>query len=212
MFVYLLGTLYLEKLRKIIVVLIVLLNISCFVQKGVEKEPNSFTPEQINELKKISTFFNSQICNKELIDFGTCIQSKLPEINQGYYEFFYDNIEFEKQEKLFDSISKETFNEIWSYCEVTNAKSLNTYQSLCARGFNSKYLNFLKQVGKTNEYIKRYAKNVEAAGDFGHSIFFIDTFLNNVTKSKLNNEDIQIIISIHILTSNYQKHKFDQSQ
>lgn len=145
------------------------------------------------------------------MEFDNCIQSNLQEINQNYYEFFHNRINFELQEELFESISKSTFDEIWSTCEVTNAKSLNKHQSLCASGFNSKYLNFLKKVGKKNQYIRNYASNIEAAGDFAPSIYFIDTFFNNASKFDLNNENIQIIIAIHILTTNYQKNKFENS-
>ena len=62
----------------------------------------------------------------------------------------------------------------------------------------SKYLEYLKLVGKESDLIKDYAERLESANDLVPSV--IAGFSRNIKKNDLENENIRLIFAIHYLT------------
>ena len=191
-------------MRSVILNFFLLISVSCFSQfTSVELESN-FSSKQIKDLEKITIFFKTQLCKNEAAEFSACVNNLLPEIKKGYYEFIIERIDYNEQLRLYQSISQNTFFEIWAFCVITNHINDKKFKSLCSSGANKKYTNFLSQVGLNNKYIAYYAKNIISSGDFSSSLSFIDTLLDTISDEEINSPNIQLIIAIQMLTINDQ--------
>ena len=177
------------------------LNFSCKTQYSATELNNNFTTEQKADLKKITDFFKNQMCLNMDSDFKTCYERIPLEYLEAIGNGFWTNIDFEKQKKLYDQISKSTFNEIWMFCESTFYPSETKAKSLCANA-TGKYQKFLADLGKTNPRIAKYAERIQASGDFNGLDIQYWEVLKNKKYFDLNDPNIQLILAIHYLSLN----------
>jgi hypothetical protein len=110
-------------------------------------------------------------------------------------------IDFEEQKKLYDKISKKTFDEIWMYCESTYYPSNTKSQDICAVT-DGKYQSYLSDLGKVNKRIGKYADRIEASGTFSGLDIPYQEILKMNSDFDLNDPNIQLILSIHYLSIN----------
>jgi len=194
-----------EKLRYLIIIGLLILNFSCKTQKVTPELKNNFSSEQIADLQKIMKFFKNRICIESKSDFGSCFEPMLPKLIETGYEPIFEKINFNEQLELYKSISKNTFNEIWTFCKTRDLVKNTEYQSLCAKGADGKYSEYLLEVGKKNKFIKNYAEKLIASGDFEPSGFLQSQIYTNKSEFNFKDPNIQLIIAIHFLTINDQQ-------
>ena len=194
-------------LRNLIILALLILNVSCKSQFATNELNHNFTKEQISDLQKITDFFRTQICADENYEFKTCFEKFLPDlVNSNFgYKAIYDKVDFEKQKLMYKSISKNTFDQIWSFCHTTNYHLNTEYESLCGAGYTKQYVKFLIELGKSNKIIADYADKLIASGDFDSSSYFQQRIYDNKNDFDFSNPNIQLWIAIHFLTQNDQE-------
>jgi len=174
---------------------------SCKKEYSDSELKANFTSEQISDLTEIRKFFIKQVCES---DFKSCYEQTKHDSLQASGNGIWSKIDFKEQKKLYDRISKLTFNEIWMICKSTNHRTNEEKKSICANAIG-KYQKYLSDFGKQNPRIAKYAERVEASGDFGG----LDVSYWNVLIDKehfdLNDPNIQLILGIHYLSLNDQE-------
>ncbi|QDH80686.1 hypothetical protein FKX85_17220 [Echinicola soli] len=186
-------------------ILILQLNFSCKTQYSTTELNENFTSEQIADLKKITDFFQEQMCLKMESDFKTCYERTPHEYLEATGNGFWTNINFEEQKKLYEQISKSTFDEIWDFCETTYFHPNETkVKEICAV-YNGKYQKFLSDLGNSNPAIAEYLKKIQASGDYSYSNIRYWNVLNDKKHFDLNDPNIQLILAIHYLSMNDQE-------
>ena len=193
-----------KTLLLIFIITILQLNSSCKSQYSTAELKNNFSTEQISDLNKISDFFKNQMCLNMGSDFRTCYERIPHEYLEATGNGFWTNINFEKQKELYEQISKSTFSEIWMFCKSTEYKTGLETKSLCAVA-NGKYQKFLVDLGKENPMIAKYAKKINASGDYSGIDIHYWNVLNNKKYFVLNNPNIQLILAIHYLSLSDQQ-------
>ncbi|WP_340198825.1 hypothetical protein [Ascidiimonas sp. W6] len=194
-----------------LILLILILNLSCKSQSSTPELKANFSADQIADLKKITKFFESQICKNDQTDFKSCFEPILPDLINVGYEPIVELLDFQMQKEFYNSIGKTTFNEIWNFCETTNLKTNKNYQSICAKGLESKYADFLVAVGQNNKFVKKYADRLITSGDFESSTLLQQWIYTNKESFDLVNPNIKLIIAIHFLSINDQEKRTEQS-
>jgi hypothetical protein len=164
-----------------------------------------FKDSEIQDLSIILNFFNKQICKTP--------QVVIARIDDCYKSFFErmkktgetGNIEikipFIEQQKMYETISDSTFNQIWYLGKSWNTDSTATLKHLGLR-YNGKYADFLKKTGKENKVIESYYKSFEASGAISPPM--VAGLLMNYKVYEVQDIRIQLIVAIHYLTMNDQ--------
>lgn len=199
------GQTVVHNMRKTIiltfVVIILQLNFSCKSQFSTTELNNNFTAEQIADLNKITEFFKSEMCLHMDSDFKTCYERNPHKYLEATGNGFWTNIDFKKQNELYEEISKSTFDEIWMFCESTVYPSQSKVKSLCANA-TGKYQKFLADFGKRNPRIAKYAERIQASGDYNGLDIQYWEVLKDQKSFDLNDPNIQLILAIHYLSMN----------
>ena len=186
-----------------------MLNLSCSTKFTTTELQNNFSKDQINDLQKITEFFKSQICENESSDFETCFTEMLPALLEYGWQPILDNVDFDEQKELYNSISKSTFEEIWEFGKQTYPDTGLELKSLGSK-YNGKYQKFLTELGKNNNELKEYADRVIGAGDFESSLILQSRIYNNATDFDLKNPNVQLLIAVHYLSHNDQQKRTDK--
>jgi hypothetical protein len=163
-----------------------------------------FNTIEINDLNKILTFFENEICS-DLIE--------VTEINKCYINFFSTlrsavkdgefpiNINFEKQREMYSELSDSTFMNIWTINKSFKFKSKDTLQSI-GYLYDGKFAKLLEATGKDYPMIKGYSETFKETGDITPSL--TANFIINYSKLNLNDPRIKMIVAVHYLTLNDQ--------
>ena len=191
-----------KKITRIILSGILLICISCkseFTSPELEK---NFTSSQISDFKTITEFFTEQICqNNEESDFKNCFENILPELVEHGWNPILENVAFEKQKEMYQSITKSTFNEIWGYSKMWKYQDKTEFKSI-GININGKYLAYLQNVGDKSKYIADYTEGIYTAGDVESMGLLQNHIFKNPNDLDLNDVNIQILIAVHYLTQN----------
>ena len=181
------------------IVLLLFLSIFCSCKTNYDDSNlrAHFTQEEIKDLHKIVDFFKIEVCNTPNTDIKECFQEISADHEAGIY--FLEQIDFEKQKTLYNSISKSTFNKIWGYCKSTSDRGATYMEYLCPR-HDSKYQKYLQSVGKNYPFINQYVKNLRETGAFSSLEFTLDQIAYGKIDMDLKDPDIQLIIAIHFLS------------
>lgn len=127
-----------------------------------------FSSEEIEDLGKILTFFERQICSIDNMDqtrLSNCYISYFQRIEAAVKaEGIVINISFEEQKKLYKQINKSTFDEIWTFCKCRNSTSGDILKCICFKN-GSKYANFLSELERKNPVIHDYYASFKESGD-----------------------------------------------
>jgi len=187
-------------------ILISQLNFSCKTQYSTTELNDNFTPEQIADLKKITDFFKEQMCLKMESDFKTCYERTPHEYLEATGNGFWTNINFEEQKKLYDQISKSTFDEIWAFCETIYFHPNKTKTKEICAVYNGKYQKFLADLGNSNPRIAEYLKRIQVSGNYSWmDIQHWDVLKKNKKYFDLNDPNTQLILAVHYLSMNDQE-------
>jgi len=182
-------------------VIILHLNSSCETEYSTAELKNNFSNEQITDLNRITEFFKKSVCENS--EFQDCYEKTKHDSLQASGVGIWTKIDFNEQIKLYDRISKSTFNEIWMYCESTYYPSKIKAKSLCAVS-TGKYQKYLTDLGKTNPRIAKYADRIQVSGDFNSLDIQYQEVLNNKETFDLKDPNIQLILAIHYISINDQ--------
>jgi hypothetical protein len=187
--------------RSLLILGILILNSSCTREFSTTELQNNFSEEQINDLKKITYFFKSQICENKTSDFKTCFSKILPELLTNGWQPIIKNVDFVKQKELYASILQSTFNEIWVFVKTRRYNYEEKFKSIGSKG-KGKYLDFLNDVSKNNPQVKIYYDALLASGDFDSTLSLQNQIFDYPKEFDLDNPNIQLIITIHYLSQN----------
>ncbi|MGB6267546.1 MAG: hypothetical protein WBF67_00925 [Olleya sp.] len=184
---------------------VILFNLSCKKEETSLVLKNHFNNEQIQDFKKINTFFISEALNNDKSNFKEEIIILEKNIYSSGIEILINKIDFQKQKDLYTSISKSSFNEIWDFCKLWKEKKRlesDTLKSICPKQEpNTNFKNYLRELGKNNPFAKQCFESIEASGDYSH-MHFISSLLQNIDNIDFNKFDNQFIIAVYFLSLN----------
>ena len=193
--------------------IIILLLMGCGHNNTVKKlESNKtitdvFDKSEIKDLAVIVDFFNKQICsvqNSEKKTITQCYQRYFEWIKEcektGNFDTYH--ITYQEQQKMYSQISENTFHQLWridqrwyrAYKDETDTLEVIDIT------YDGKYLKFLKEFGKENNFIELYVDRFEQVGDIGPTCYAMVT--EEYKKFDISDIRIQFFIAMHYLTLN----------
>jgi hypothetical protein len=183
---------------------------SCSSEKSTKELDENFSKEEISELNKIIDYYKNEIEGKSNDEFEKIYNRQLDEIvKKGSNSKIYA-LDFNNQNQFYESLSAELFNEIWYYSEMGKVKFHKEYTiQITQFQTESKYQNFLSDVGKYNRHIKEYQNNIKNFG-VDTTTWLEQTILMYPSDFNLSDPNIQLIISIHHLTQNDRNHRMEK--
>ena len=165
----------------------------------------SFNQTEIEDLQLLFNFFNESICSsKEKESIDECYDYFFKKMEKGADTGNMElTLDFENQKRIYNPFSDSTFNEIWAYGKSWNYRDYpkDTFRTV-SLNLKGQYINFLKEVGKTDKVIKNYYEAIEVAGDISPSL--IAGLLMNHDSYNVKDIRVKFIIAIHYLTLNDQ--------
>src|SRR5690606_37030705 len=120
---------------------------------------------------------------------------------------FEIKIPFSEQQKLYDSISDSTFNQIWCLGKSWKRDSPDTLKHIGLR-YDGKYSEFLKSFGKENKVIQGDYQTFEDAGAISPSM--VAGLLFNYEDYDVRDIRIKLIVAIHYLTMSDQNERKEE--
>jgi len=190
------------KIAKILLIGFLILNYSCKRNDSNVELKNHFTKNEIEDLILITDFFKEQICqNNTKSDFKECFEKILPELVDKGWQPILERVDFDLQKKMYENISKSTFNKIWGISKSWKYPEKTVYKSIGV-GTVSNYIEYLKELGLKSEFIKVYTNGILALGGIDGMLSLQTHIYQNPNDLDLNDLNNQIIISIHYLTQN----------
>jgi hypothetical protein len=185
----------------LIIGLIIISNLS-FSQKVETKELKScFTKEQINDLVKIVDFFTNQISNDKNDNFIIAFETILPQLIENGWIPILETVDFEEQKQMYNSISSDTFDEIWSYAKKWIRGDTITYKCIGLK-YNGNYMKFLEEISKRHPVLERYYEDCLSAGTVQSSGYLQQNIKLLPEQFDLNDFNIQLLIAVHYLIEN----------
>lgn len=155
------------------VITFTLLISSLFLIFSCQKENNSrtspeltqiFNEQEIKDIKILVNYFE-----EEIQELNSNIDSAYVDFIRSYEDLVLSKkmkFDYDKLLTVFDTIDKNTFDEIWQFNKsVYHRQSNDTLKSI-GIAYEKKYHNYLDLLGKKNEKYKEYAKHTSFSGDF----------------------------------------------
>lgn len=191
-------------IKKIILLSAILLTLNSCKQNetNLSQYPlikETFNKSEIVDLEKILTFFDYQIHQEFKTksikdDYSFFYKKSLKDLENG---IMYIGFSLRQQDSLFREINQKTISEIWN--KGKSFKETDTVNIIYLKT-DSKYIEFLKSLGKKNNYIKSYTDDLTNFLDITpHQSYF---FTNNYDSLNFNDDRVRLIIAIHYLTLN----------
>ena len=169
-----------------------------------------FNEIESQDLQKILDFFENSICASENI--------KKENINDCYKKFFkrlkqesekdgniYLKIPIDKQLKVYKNLKGSTFNEIWELGKSFPLNSTSDTLKYYSFKFDGKYIEYLKELGKTYKVINDYTESFMDAGDMSPTMWV--NVLMDYENYNINDIRVKLFIAIHYLTLNDQSER-----
>ncbi|MCH7524630.1 MAG: hypothetical protein IIC74_06380 [Bacteroidetes bacterium] len=120
---------------------------SCRSFKSTVELEEHFNRQQIKDLNKINSFFIEEVLKNE--DFKKGIENLYKTLYTLGLETILKNIDYEKQKKIYNSISESTFNEIWEI--KINTGRFEGEEYILPR-YKGKFQLYLNQLSDTNPF------------------------------------------------------------
>ncbi|MTE27495.1 hypothetical protein [Winogradskyella ouciana] len=188
------------EVRSIFVCLMLTL-VSCNKDYSSPELEKHFTEAQIKDLNKINDFFISEILKSENQNFLIAFDNFFNECRTKGIDAIYSTMKLEDFDKVLNSISKSTMDEIWVVSSGVIKENRTKFNRLAPK-YNGKYQRFLKDIGKENEIVKKYSDRMIATGDYNPGLFD-ESLINSYKKIDYGSEQIQIILAIHYFSVIY---------
>jgi hypothetical protein len=164
---------------------------------------HNFNESEKRDLELLTNFFQEQMCHQKS-DFSNCMDSIIPFLGEYGWMPILENVNFEEQQKLYDSFESKLFSEIWSFCKFHNPKEGWERKSLCLN-IDGKYMKFLKDLAENNSDLKDYYELMYATGDWESMGLLQGNLYTKPENYDLRDPNIQILIAVHYLTQNDQQ-------
>jgi len=200
-------------MRKIFLLIVLfLISSSCKDNFTSPELKNHFSEKEIDDLEKIVSFYTNQLSKNGSENFEDIFNTTLIEFMDSTSKDNFYSLDFNKQKKLYRSISDDTFNKIWIFNKRFNYNDRSTAFKNIGFKHDSKYNQFLREVSLKNDFIKEYTHLLEGTGSFEQLNILTYLIIENKDKFDLNDPNIQLIIAIDNLSnndSNNRKELFD---
>lgn len=170
---------------------------------------NYFEPTHIEELNKLTEFVVNELtadCEGSQTD---CLEAHFNQFKGSGYDFEITAISQSKQSQFLNTLSKSTYNEIWSTCRGTRSfspDSIVNIESICLNT-NGAFAKFLTTYCSNNKRLADYGYAFEQAGDYTPSMN--SQLLKHPSTFNLNTKAELLLISIHLLTLNNEEKIID---
>ncbi|MCF6347024.1 MAG: hypothetical protein L3J20_01830 [Flavobacteriaceae bacterium] len=198
-------------MKKTIIIFFLIIAVSCITNDSNQKSlKNSealnkiFSKEEVSDLHKVLTFFDTQIMDS----------FKSESLNESYGMFNLRDLELKKeglifgdiplleQKKIISSLGESTFNEVWLLGKSFRENGEEV--SILFINPDGKYANYLEELGVRNGFFKNYIKIVKETGDIPPILFYSIT--DNYKDFDISDENIRLVIAIHYLILNDNGH------
>jgi len=189
--------------KKTSIILVLFLLYSCTTNFETTELKSHFDTEQISDLKVLTKFFKSKICEDNSSGFKNCYENIYPEFLEKDWNPILERIEYKNQIEVYKQINKSTFNDIWTFCEITECCPDIKYNRACLN-LDGKYFSFLKEISNSNTIVNKYTKWIIETGDIQLG-YLENEILNNQSEFNLNNPNLQVILAIDYLSQNDQQ-------
>ena len=154
-----------------------------------------FSAEEINELKIAFDFFNGELCAEQQIN-KDCYRTFFQMLNKNNAEGFVElPISYEAQQNMYQRLSENLKTQVWSRKWTKN--EVDTIGSIYIAN-NGKYMTYLTKCGETDDLVKRYLDELNAAGGIFPGMVEGYEYHGN------ESVDFHLIMAIHFLTLNDQ--------
>jgi hypothetical protein len=164
-----------------------------------------FDNSEIQDLEKILTFFEHQICKTENISPDNaliCYESFFSRMDKAEESGDIDiQIPFENQIELYNQIDTSTFNQLWTINWSWKFGALDSLKSITFN-YKGKYARFLESFGTENKIIKDYYESFQAAGDISPNM--VIRLLKMYKDYDTKDIRIRLLVAMHYLTMNDQ--------
>lgn len=166
----------------------------------IENDPlmkKYFNKNEIKDMKKILLFFENEVKQGCEHTTQTCLKTYLKNAKTMYLNNDL-NISKEKETLLLNNISESLFNSIWGKGNLTDKNT-----EIIMIKPESRYMDFLKEIGNTKPAIKKYYDAATAIPVVlnAATVDFIFFHYNNFD---LTDAKQRLILAIHFLTLNDQ--------
>jgi hypothetical protein len=172
-----------------------------------------FDNNEIQDLEKILTFFEHQICKTENIPSDNaliCYESFFSRMDKAEESGDIDiQIPFENQIELYNQIDTSTFNQLWTFNWSWKFGAPDSLKSITFN-YEGKYVRFLESFGKENKIIKDYYESFQAAGDISPNM--VARLLKMYKEYDTKDIRIRLLVAMHYLTMNDQYKRKEKYQ
>jgi len=157
-----------------------------------------FDKSEIEDLNIILNFFNAQICSIEnKTNITDCYRNFFKRLEASLEEGYLDlRISFQDQQEMYNQISQNTFNQIWTFNKSWHWGSSDTLKSIDLKSGSTKYKAFLESFGKENNTISDYNKWFTMRGGISRDVLW------DYKRYDIRDPRIQLVVAIHYLTIN----------
>lgn len=156
-----------------------------------------FTENQIEDLHKINNFFIEEYLKSDKSNYKSDLLKFLNYVKSKGHFSQDDEALFKKQNELYNSISKSTFNEIWKL-EISKDLSFPNEKYISAN-INGKYVSLLKSLKNKTPFLKIIIQKIEKSGEF-NSLFIDSYFFYNKSVFEYGNFYNQLTLAIYFLS------------
>ncbi|EDM43687.1 hypothetical protein SCB49_08853 [unidentified eubacterium SCB49] len=188
----------------IVAVLLLCFTNACKSRYDTTELENNFSKSEIVALHKITQFYKNQICADNEADFKSCYE-KIPHdslMAQGTP--YWSQIDFQKQQVLYQNLLDTTQKEIWTFCKTIDRKTQLAYASICP-AYDGRYQKYLLEFGLRNPYVAHYVDQLQKSGDFNMLALNVKAIALGDHPLDLKDPNIQLIMAIHFLSLNDQE-------
>lgn len=175
-------------LKKHILILFLTILSACKQESKIDNFNGIWTEPELLELNSIVSEFDQIL----MTEYKTDSEKKayLKYSNNVFQNQIVPNID--GMEKLSSDIKKlVVFDEIWWKYTNSNSEHFNLKT-------DSNYIKYLTEIGKTSDFIKDYADQLNSASDLQPSV--TAGFAKNIENIDLTNKNNHLIFAIHYLT------------
>ncbi|WP_340155132.1 hypothetical protein [uncultured Winogradskyella sp.] len=167
----------------------------CSSYKTTNELQSVFVSDELKDLETIRSFFVEDIMQLNDDNFHFKFRSEMQKLEANGFA----SVEPKKIDNLFNSVTEETFNEIWQpKTHKPSRRSSVAYEYLVPNE-SGKYIEFLAKNTQNNSKIKEYYDKVRKSGNFSHLSML--NYLNDDTLDfDLTNTNIQIVLAIHYIS------------
>ncbi len=207
----------LSSLNSTIVLILMMANCSYSYQSGLQHSRvinEVFKPQEIEDLTNLLHFFESQICelsHKNETNIQACYKGYRELRETAHLRSTLDlNISYNKQLELYERMDPSTIDALWTHYKTIfhHNNQADTLQELTYE-LNGPYVQFLKELGRSNTIINDYYETLVATG--GISPAMEGMVMYDLIDSKLDKVEVRLMIAIHFLTINDNTHKLSRA-